>query len=218
MAKTRGKSAKTVGHRVALSCLGRTASLLRCTQVHLGARQLVVLWISSEEWDRLIRLVVMPCFKGSWQLLRLTCGAGEMRPHEALAAVTGQNCWMQWPSSVRSSTQSKRRRDIKTGCVLPAPRSQIVGANKVEAAALAGSAARPADRRLRFSTNGDGYSYVEFDVWGVLAMDEDRRGRWRIVGNEWSARVHRRPPARLPARSAAARPAELSQAMCLSAG
>ena len=200
-----GRKKKAVGPlRVGLACLAPEASLLRCIAVAGdGSRRLVVLWIRREEWVQLIRTVVVPCFLGSRHLLSLT--------HPAIAdggleSVTAENCWLQWPCTVKPSTHSKRERDIKTGCVLPAPKSRIVESFK-KAAELAAPADRPADRRPSYAQNDDGYAYLEFDVWGVLAMEEVA-GKWQDIdppqtraGQVWCAmhalRLMRtaRPPA-----------------------
>jgi hypothetical protein len=158
-----------------------------------------VLSIMKEEWIQLIRAVVVPCFKGSWDLHRLTHPSGA---DDSLESVTGDNCWLQWPCTVRDSTQSKRKRDIRSGCVRPAPRSRMLE-SFVEAAELAAPAARPAARRPSYSENSGGYGYLEFDVWGVLALEESTNGKWEAPktrqvwchASTWLAPRAHRPPA-----------------------
>ena len=169
-----------------LACLAFDSCLLRCTVLGgSSSRRLVALWISKAEWEQLIRVVVVPCFKGSWQLVSLTWPAVD---GDVLASVTGANCWLQWPVTVRSSTQSKRERELMTGCVLPASRSRMA-VNFEEAAELAAPASRPADRHPKYTVNTDGYGYLDFDVYGVLAMEEERRGGWSLEEAAWSAKV-----------------------------
>lgn len=201
MGKARKKKAKENEEgRVGLACLVRAASLLRCTLVLAGGgRELVVLWISQAEWELIITRVLAPLFLGSWQLTELCHPpVAATSDEDLLSKVRARDFWLQWPCTVSPSSQSKRERDIKTGCVLPAPRSRVA-ANLALAAGLAGSSARPSDRRVSLSTGGEGYNYVVFDAYGVLAMKEGstRNGNcWIKLEDEWSLKVAAaRPPA-----------------------
>lgn len=159
-----------------------------------------MLWIEQSEWESLLLLVVMPCFLGSWQLVP---GACQPRNNNGLAGVTPANCWLQWPCTVRPSKHTKKERELNTGCVMPASKSRIA-ANLAEAATLAagGSISRRrhfADRNVRVSANEGGYTYVTFDIWGVLAMTASPRGNWRKRSANWDLAVSACPaPGQLP--------------------
>lgn len=162
--------------RFALGCLSarRQPSLLRCTRLlPNGVRLITVLWISIVEWEKIITRVVMPCFLGSWQLEAPSVPAPPADARNPLEHVTVATCWLQHPSTVRSSCHVKKERDIRTGCVNPAPKSRIKS-NLALAAGLADGAARPADRRVRVSMSSDGYTYLTFDCYGVVAMEEQK--------------------------------------------
>lgn len=191
MARSKGKK-KVVERAVRLGCLTRPATLLRCTVLADGDRKRSLLWINKAEWEKVVVVVVMPLFIGSWQLLASRHPPPAVGEADGLAGVTPGNCWLQWPCTVRKSSHTKKERDIKTGCVEPASKSRIAS-NLAEAAALPSTAARSSDRAVRLSTNGEGYKYVQFDVWGVLAAEEGSNGAWESKEEAWSEEVGVQP-------------------------
>ncbi|KAL4858979.1 LINE-1 retrotransposable element ORF2 protein [Chlorella vulgaris] len=143
---------------------------------------LSILWLTQEEWINVLLWVVMPFFKGSRQLLRLTEPAAARR---AQPAVTADNCWLQHPCCVADSTAKKKKADLGTGCVFPAVKS-LIRANLEEVAAAASSSTEVRDRRVKFSQSG-GYWRLTFKVFGshaILLKTIDPKGgpiRWVAV-------------------------------------
>jgi hypothetical protein len=141
-------------------------SLLRCHVLGAdGSRTLSILWLTQEEWINVLLWVVMPFFKGSRQLLRLTEPAAARR---AQPAVTAANCWLQHPCCVADSTAKKKKADLGTGCVFSAVKS-LIRANLEEVAAAAGSSTQVRDRRVKFSQSV-GYWRLTFKVSGSHAI------------------------------------------------
>lgn len=162
--------------KVGLACLSRAASLVVCSVVAPGACRLAALWLSKQEWQLVIMSVAMVCFVGSEQLL---CSGPAVEGH-SWDGLTAEQSWLQYPSCVAPSSQSKRERDLKTGCVYPASgrrRRQNQAAYESWVQESGQGEASVGSRRLSYWTNADGYAYVEFNLLGVLALEEGV-GQW----------------------------------------
>jgi hypothetical protein len=164
--------------KLGLGCLSDEApSLLRCTVLEDGSRQLSVVRVSKSEWEDVVRHVLHPCFKGSQQLQSFTLLGVDAGHGVALSAASAEDSWLQWPKLVKDSMHWKKEDDIYSGCVLPACKRRLAE-NFAEVRALPGGSARPPDRRVVLSRNPDGYAYLQFDLYGVLALKEGKRGAW----------------------------------------
>ena len=209
-------ASKKVG-KVALACLLREATLLRCSLVHLGgSRQKAALWISTNQWKQILLRVVLPFFVGSAQLEKQsrygtnnTDSVGESQLADS---------WLQYPELVKPTSESNRVKYLYSGCVRPAAWSKID--HKKAAGGLPGTSTRSNSTPLvRKWCSTDGYYYVEFKVLGVLALVEDeydekelaskarglrraraealkarlkREGEWRTENENYTVRVSQR--------------------------
>lgn len=163
---------------VALACLQREASLLRCSLVHgAGCRQIAALWISKYQWEQVIKRVVLAFFVCSPQLVRLRIGGQD---NEDLGDGEVEASWLQHPSLVKESNESRRIQCLHSGCVRPAALSKINHQKAV--VGLAGTSTRTSSRALvRKWASTQGYYYVEFKVLGVLARIEDEYGEEELA-------------------------------------
>jgi hypothetical protein len=185
--RQKGKAARRGGagrqryqRKLLLRCFSKKASkgsLLRCTVLEGGSRQLSVVRVSRTEWEDVVKHVLHPCFKGSKQLESFTLLGDEDGHGVALSAASAEDSWLQWPKLVRDSMHCKKEEDIFTGCVLPACKRRLAE-NFAEVRALPGGAARPPDRRVVLSRDPGGYAYLEFDLYGDLELTEKRNGTW----------------------------------------
>ncbi len=159
-------ASKKVG-KVALACLHRPASLLKCSLVPAGGgdRKKAAFWISKHQWNQIILRVVLAFFVGSPQLAKLRTD-GEHNKDSITSSL--ENSWIQHPALVKKSNETKRVADLHSGCVRPAAWSTIDHQKVVDE--LGGSSTRPKSPVLRKWVSSDGYYYVEFEVLGVLAL------------------------------------------------
>ena len=158
--------------KVALACLSREASLLRCSLVHAeGSRQRAALWISLNQWKLIILRVVMAIFVGSTQLEKLRRNGTD---NEEILSTESQlgDSWLQHPELVKPTSESNRVKYLNSGCVKPAAWSKIN--HKKAADGQPGPSTRSNSTPLvRKWASTEGYVYVEFKVMGVLALIED---------------------------------------------
>ena len=155
---------------MALLAFTHAVALLRCTVLGAdGTRKLTIMKVTREEWKALLLCVVMPFFKQSTQLQRLTEPAAASAQ---LSAVSVDNCWLQHPCCVKDSTATKRVRDLRTGCVKPAAATKITKALEEAAALPAPSRRQPSKRVLKWAKLG-GYYKLDLYVWGVPVLQED---------------------------------------------
>ena len=125
-------------------------------------------------------LVVLAFFAKSCQLSSLQHpppprGAGSQ---QQLQHLTVDNCWLCHPACVKPSTASKRVRELSTGCVLPAARSNIdhsawAAAAAAAAAVMGGQGStrqhlqgrqQLEDRHVTWKRSGGGYIQLSFDL------------------------------------------------------
>ncbi|KAI3436383.1 hypothetical protein D9Q98_002437 [Chlorella vulgaris] len=125
--------------------------------------------VTREEWKALLLCVVMPFFKKSAELRRLTEPAAASAQ---LSAVTVDNCWLQHPCCVKDSTATKRVRDLRTGCVKPAAATNITEALEEAAELPAPSRRQPSMRVLKWAKLDD-YYRLDLYLWGVPVLQED---------------------------------------------
>ncbi len=163
-------ASKVVG-KVALACLHRPASLLKCSLVPAGGggRKKAALWISKQQWSQIILRVVLAFFVGSPQLAKLRTD-GEHNKDTITSRL--ENSWIQHPALVKESNENKRVADLYSGCVRPAAWSTIDHHTVVaQLDAVDGSSSTSTQSPvLRRWVSSDGYYYVEFKVLGVLAL------------------------------------------------
>ncbi|KAL4852654.1 hypothetical protein ACK3TF_006266 [Chlorella vulgaris] len=161
---------RTQAGSVALLAFTHAVALLRCTVLGAdGTRKLTIMKVTREEWKALLLCVVMPFFKQSTQLQRLTEPAAASAQ---LSAVSVDNCWLQHPCCVKDSTATKRVRDLRTGCVKPAAATKITKALEEAAALPPPSRRQPSERVLKWAKLG-GYYKLDLYVWGVPVLQED---------------------------------------------
>lgn len=168
------------------------------------------------QWKQLILLVVMAFFVGSPQLIKLRRGGKDNTDlGDGSRDTPMADFWLQRPELVKPSNESSRIKYLVSGCVRPVAWSKINHEDVVDA--LPGTSTRSKKSPLvRKWASTEGYTYVEFEVDGVIACIEDeysqkelsrrskglttgaavelkarliRDGKWTIVNHNYIARV-----------------------------